>query len=382
MKTMVYPRIGNIDDVLPHIAGNSAFVVLRRENYTVIDYIVAGPVFQNPDEENITPEEQLGRLVRRECRGIKFDPVTGDIIGRPYHKFKNHEEDEEYSNIDFSQPHDILEKLDGSMVHTRDGRNLYTRKGDSDVATASRRAFTENHQALVDTGEGQKTFIFEFTSPFNQIVVRYEEENLILTGVRDNLSGEYMTLSEMTQLGERFGVPVVGVYADNLDLGEIHADMVSEGVVVRFDDGRMVKVKADEYCRVHGTIDSFARPNRVIEAMLMNTLDDAIPTLTPIVRENVLEYVAYVNERLSAVDALCRAAYAEVVDMDKKARAEHLKNHRYKHLVFSMFHELSPMTPVERITHQAKRFNFSGGHMTDLMENTLGIEYSRFKGIF
>jgi hypothetical protein len=54
-------------------------------------------------------------LIAAECRGIVFSP-EGKILSRRYHKFFNLEEKGYLSKIDFSQPHIILEKLDGSMV--------------------------------------------------------------------------------------------------------------------------------------------------------------------------------------------------------------------------------------------------------------------------
>ncbi len=92
---MTYPTIHHIDDVLPHIAGRSEFVVAERDGYTAIDYNFAlADTFDDP--------------MRLECRGIKFD-ADGKILARPFQKFFNigEREDTQPHLLDFSQPHAV-----------------------------------------------------------------------------------------------------------------------------------------------------------------------------------------------------------------------------------------------------------------------------------
>src|SRR6478609_139429 len=98
-------KIEHINDVLPHIEGRPEFIVAERPGYKVIDYNVA--FFDSFDDP-----------MRLECRGIKFD-AKGKILARPMHKFFNVGErpDTQPELLDFSKPHIITEKLDGSMIH-------------------------------------------------------------------------------------------------------------------------------------------------------------------------------------------------------------------------------------------------------------------------
>lgn len=48
------------------------------------------------------------------CRGMVID-VDGNILARPFQKFKNYEEHDP-SEIDMSQDFDIFEKMDGSLI--------------------------------------------------------------------------------------------------------------------------------------------------------------------------------------------------------------------------------------------------------------------------
>jgi hypothetical protein len=56
----------------------------------------------------------------------------------------------------------------------------------------------------------------------------------------------------------------------------------AEGFVVRFDDGEMVKIKADEYCLFHRAKESLEREKCVVEMIVKGTLDDFKPLLMPI----------------------------------------------------------------------------------------------------
>jgi len=100
-----FPHITNISDVLPAIEGRDEFVVAVKEGYTVINY-------------NVMMADTFDCNIRRECRGIIFDTVTGEIIRRPFHKFFNVNEREETQDhvFDLCRSYTILEKLDGSMI--------------------------------------------------------------------------------------------------------------------------------------------------------------------------------------------------------------------------------------------------------------------------
>lgn len=63
----------------------------------------------------------------------------------------------------------------------------------------------------------------------------------------------------------------------------------SEGIIIRFDDGMMVKVKADEYVRMHRALDD-VRSDRAIVALGLNEeLDDVLPLIPEEDRDRVTE---------------------------------------------------------------------------------------------
>jgi RNA ligase len=285
-----FPHITHINDVLPHIEGRKEFCVLEKEGYNVIIYAVS---FEDTFlwDEN----DPIGSAVRRECRGLIFDIGTGNLISRPYHKFFNVGEKEEtqLNKINLYEPHVVLEKLDGSMIRpilTPEGFRLATKAGITDVAM--------NAEVFVADKPHYDTFIrkciqkgttplFEWVSRKNRIVVDYPEDNLILTGMRYNHTGSYLTYVVMKSYASAWNIPVVkavdGLAVQNIELfvKQIREWESEEGVVVRFDTGHMVKIKADQYVLRHRAKDSISQEKNVLQIIIEGSVDDLVPLLTP-----------------------------------------------------------------------------------------------------
>ena len=106
-----FPIITHINDVLPHLEGFDEFVVMEKDGYQVILYRMQ---ISSSFGDTESLEVSKGDLIRRECRGMTFD-MDGNLIGRKFNKFFNVGERLEtmISNVDLSEPHIILEKLDG-----------------------------------------------------------------------------------------------------------------------------------------------------------------------------------------------------------------------------------------------------------------------------
>jgi RNA ligase len=284
-----FPEINHIDDVIPHIEDWQEFKVMQKDWYTVINYMVA---FEETFSL-VRERSHYNMKIRRECRGMIFDTATGNLISRPYHKFFNVGEREETNldKIDLTQPHVVLEKLDGSMIRpipTPEGFRLGTKAGVTDVAmnaeyfVADKPEYAKFIKSSFVCG---LTPIFEWCSRKNRIVVDYSEDNLILTAVRDMRSGNYIPYSQMVETGKNYDIPVVKAIAgDETDIEKI-VDHIrkwddGEGVVIRFDNGHMVKIKADEYILRHRSKEQINSEKNIIQVILNDSVDDMIPLLT------------------------------------------------------------------------------------------------------
>lgn len=298
-------RIDNIRDVLPVIKDIPAFTVREKGWYTVIDY-------------NYMSDDMFNHPIERECRGIKFDTRTGEIIARPYHKFHNLGERDGYrtSDVNLSNPHVILDKLDGSMVHTcpsKLGLYLMTRAGITEVALQAEKFLSANqlrYGALFNSlGWDEYTYIFEYIGPNNKIVVNYEKEDLVLTAIRHVRNGTYVFHDEMIKLGKLLNIPVVPNVTDLDDIVELAETIKGddlpnqEGVVVRFDTGAMVKIKSDAYVLKHRSKDLVSSQRGVLSLIFNNNVDDVIPQLDPEVVEKLRAYEYKVLGKLEEISS-------------------------------------------------------------------------------
>lgn len=311
-------RIEHIRDVLPHVEGRRDFVVAKKDGYIVIDYVYAGnDTFDHP--------------ARVECRGLKFD-ADGPVLARPFQKFFNVGERAGVMphELDFSQPHVVMDKLDGSMIHPAlvDGEVVFmTRMGRTDVARACESLHLTDRlkRAFALYCSGQCTPIFEWTAPQNRIVVPYPESRLTLLAARNNVSGTYLSRALLHDLAASLGAPLVGEHAPHASATDLvaaaRAMRGAEGFVVAFAGGLMVKAKAEEYVLKHRAKESVLQEKNVLALVLRDDIDDVLPLLEDSDRVEVERYRSAV---LAGVEQSARTL-AEFVerhsDMDQKGFA-------------------------------------------------------------
>jgi RNA ligase len=288
-----FPHITNISQVLPVIEGKPEFIVAVKEgDYTVINYVVQmsdtfPPVETHGGSAKMRVEATRAKAILRELRGIIFRTSTGEVLARRLHKFFNvNEKDETQINkIDFNEPHVILEKLDGSMITpllTDAGLRWGTKMGVTDVALPVEDFVKANphytHYANVCIA-ADYTPIFEWCSRKQTIVIDHPVDRLVLIALRHNKTGLYESYDRMKQSLAQFAIPIVEAYEGTLEnmqaLIDYTRDLVgTEGFVVRFDSGHMLKVKAEDYVRKHKAKDMIGREKNVIEIIVNEKADD------------------------------------------------------------------------------------------------------------
>jgi len=308
-----FPKITHIDDILNAIEGKDEFILVDKGDYKVVNYVY------NTDDTFPIVENNKAALLR-ECRGIMFD-MDGQVIRRPYHKFFNINERPEtlQDDIDFNQHHYILEKLDGSMVTpfitnwTNYGEGegdigsirWATKMGETDIS-AQAQAYLKSVKKIsyeyfaAEVISNDSTPIFEWCSRQNRVVIDHEEDKLVLTAIRNNWNGMYWPLSAMQAIADAHAVPVVKVFdmsANDIDSFISHTrNLVNmEGYVIRFDDGHMLKVKADWYMRIHSFKNLISSESNVVNIIINGQLDDVI-SIPDILEDDKIRVQKYAKE--------------------------------------------------------------------------------------
>ena len=185
-----------------------------------------------------------------QCRGLVTDDM-GNICARPFKKFFNMEEGKHTSTEEF----DVYEKMDGSLiiVFWYDGGWVVASRGSfiSDQAIGASKIFFDELDHNFSIGI---TYLFEFTAPWNRIVVDYgEKPNLTLLGAIRTDDETEATWEQLKMIGDGANCDIVKKYDGISDYSTLKGmiDDNAEGFVIRFSNGDRMKIKGVEYLRLH-----------------------------------------------------------------------------------------------------------------------------------
>jgi T4 RnlA family RNA ligase len=267
----------------------------------------------------------------RACRGLITDE-NQRIISRPFPKFFNLAEEEvELPN----EPFEVFEKMDGSLgvLYTVDGQNYIASRGSfaseqAQVATS----ILQGKYADV-TFDADLTYLFEIIYPANRIVVDYgSTEDLVLIGMIETSTGKELPLQDI-------GLPVVKRYDGFAALDQLKGSEEDnrEGYVVKFAGGYRVKVKFEEYCRLHRIV------TQVSSRHIWELLKDEAP-LDPIldtVPDEFYDWVRSIEKALkdgfASMEEACIADFEEYPT--RKEAAEQFLKHEHSSILFAMLDE-------------------------------------------
>lgn len=217
---------------------------IRVQKHPSLDLWIYNYAEKAQYEKRWTPETLM-------CRGLIID-AAGEIVARPFPKFFNLSEmpdDWQPPN----EPFTVQRKEDGSLgilYRGTDDQWWVSTRGSftSDQAVHATQVFRDRYNQL--PWETDKTYLFEIIYPDNRIVLDYGDlDELILLAVLDTETGadcplpawyphHTPTYQDVTQLS------TLTHWAKELTDNE-------EGFVVTFQSGLRLKIKCEEYVRLH-----------------------------------------------------------------------------------------------------------------------------------
>jgi len=217
---------------------------------------------------NYSPKVQYERLwndITLQCRGLVTNS-KGEIIARPFKKFFNYEEHkpEDIPNEDY----EVYEKMDGSL-----GILFYY---EDEWIMATRGSFT-SEQAIKGKELLEKysykrlhtdyTYLFEIIYKENRIVCEYDYDDVVLLGMIETKSGNEVNIHNSNEdvrfqnMISNIGFRVVMLYktwGESYDLLKEEIQKDREGYVIRFKNGFRMKIKGEEYKRLHKILTNFS----------------------------------------------------------------------------------------------------------------------------
>ena len=194
-----------------------------------------------------TQYERKWDEITLQTRGLVTDEL-GRVVARPFKKFFNMEEGKHTPTSEF----EVFEKMDGSLgiLFNYNGEWVFASRGSftSDQAFKFKEIFLSKYQTQLLTSTN--TYLFEIIYPENRVVVDYGGlEDVVLLGVIETQTGKELELEKY----EKSELNVVKRYEGIEGISFLKRMITDnqEGFVVRFSNGERMKVKGEEYLRLH-----------------------------------------------------------------------------------------------------------------------------------
>lgn len=281
-------------------------------------------------------------------RGLVLDN-EGNVVAKPFDKFFNYEELVGNKWVESkipNEPFEVFEKMDGSLgiLFNYNNEWILATKGSftSEQAIRGMEILKKYRYEKLIKGF---TYLFEIIYPENRIVCEYDFEDLILLAVVDNKDGYELRIHDdnihlegirFRNLYNNLGFKVVKKYDGIRDYSELKSKILqnAEGFVIKFENGVRMKIKGEEYVRLHRILTEFSTYD------IWEHLKDGKDVME-LVEKVPDEFDKWVKEQVStlsyghfSVSEYCGKAhdyfrYGKYSDVDpepsKKEFAEHLK---------------------------------------------------------
>lgn len=273
-------------------------------------------------DQNWTPETLA-------CRGLILD-ANNNIVARPFSKFFNLSEHK--GKLPEGKPK-VWEKYDGSLgiMYWIDGTPYIATRGSftSEQAIKGTELLHENGNAnLFEKGV---TYLFEIIYPDNRIVVDYgNTEKLVHLATIDNETGQ-------TRPDKMPPAYFTSAASYDIGLNELQHRENREGYVLEWPNGFRLKVKHNEYVRLHRLVTQVTA--RSIWDLLRN--GEPIDELLDNVPDEFFDWVRQTKKDFQVefehILRLCMTVFNQVKDLEtRKEQAMVLQKFKYKAMVFKM----------------------------------------------
>lgn len=199
--------------------------------------------------------------------------------------------------------------------------------------------------------------IFEYTSPFNQIVLNYNDSELRLLQVREADTGRYLTSTEVHFLCKNLNVKIADEF-DIMTWDELLEKQLKEenieGWIVTLADGQMIKVKTAWYFAMHGLATEGTRENLLIQTILEDRIDDVLSLIPDGEKKQfMIDTVQKVQHRFNHLVVEyknLRGMFYNKYNEDRKEFAMKYKDHELFGYVMKKLN--SNFRDVEQVTEQ------------------------------
>ena len=257
----------------------------------------------------------------QECRSVVIDLDKEKIVLSPFKKFRNLNECPENdinvitNKIKNAKSIEVTEKLDGSMQSARFYDNQIVMSGSQAIDMNNSWRLKDGYSILTNQSNYVKmikdnpvyTFIFEYITLKDAHVVNYKKENegLYLLGMRNVYTGEQLSYSEVRIYADKYNVKMTRIFDktfdDVLKDVKVYKSHEMEGFVINID-GHLLKVKCDDYVKIHKILSNISSINLIIKHIGDNTFDDLISKVPESYKWRVLKVANLVFDYIKSTE--------------------------------------------------------------------------------
>jgi len=305
--------------------------------------------------------------VLKNCRGLVLDD-DGNIVSNCLKKFFNWEQLQSSERPCSGDKIELTLKMDGSLiiVSRYKGSLVFNSRG-SFVSTQAIEAKNLFHKIYnPDWIESGSTYLFEYVSPFNRVVLLYPTSDLVHLARLETPTGRDLPRDERFHCVQTYELNG-GIFGE--ELYELFKSMENnelvnkEGFVIRqvVDEPRQnfrMKFKTDDYKKRHALVTNLN--NKTIWEMLRdNTPFDGIISMIPdelfswfsATRENILKNYSGIEEK-------SKIAHQAVKDLPTRKDQAMVLQKEYKDVVPVVFKMLDNYDSSEMIWKMVKPTKF------------------------
>lgn len=236
------------------------------------------------------------------ARGLILDHKNKVVVATPFPKFFNYGEIIDALSV-VETDYVVTEKMDGSLgiLFKYDNKWMVATAGSfmSEQAQWAKK-WLVSHVNL-NVVDGTNTYLFEIIYGDNKIVVDYDFEGLVLLGIYDKFGLEY-PYDRLQEEAKYIGVKITPMYtfegmSSILEFAK-KSNHNFEGFVIRFKSGVRLKIKTDEYVRIHRLI-SRVTPLAIWEALVNDdNLDEIVKELPEEIEKDFWKIVNILKGKL------------------------------------------------------------------------------------
>jgi len=312
---------------------------------------------------NYSPKVQYERLwddITLQCRGLVTNS-KGDIVARPFKKFFNYEEHklEDIPNENY----EVYEKMDGSLGILFNYKNewiMVTRGSFTSEQSIKGKELLEkyNFKRL----HTDYTYLFEIIYKENRIVCDYDYDDIVLLGMIETKSGNEVNIHNGNEdirfqnMISNIGFPVVMLYKtwnESYDLLKEEIQKDREGYVIRFKNGFRMKIKGEEYKRLHKLLTGISSRDIWEHLKDDRPLDDIIKD----VPDEFYDWVKETSEDLKNQFDTILDVYTKIFNdltkqnLERKDFALKAKSYSYSNILFNMLDGSDPKQNIWKILY-------------------------------